>query len=111
MTLAILQARVSSSRLPMKVLVPILSRPMLALQIERLRRSKHIDKLVVATSTDPNDDEIEVLAHRERVEIFRGSLEDVLDRFYQGAKRFLPEHVIRLTGDSPLTYPTLIEVS
>ena len=109
MILAILQARVSSSRLPSKVLMPILGRPMLALQIERLRRSKRIDKLVLATSTDSTDDELEVLASHENVEVFRGSLDDVLDRFYQGAKKFSPEHVVRLTGDSPLTDPMLID--
>lgn len=103
MILAILQARASSSRLPGKVLKPLLGKPMLARQIERILRSELIDKLVVATSVEPEDDAIEKLCKEENIECFRGSLNDVLDRFYQAAKPYNPEHVVRLTGDCPLT--------
>jgi spore coat polysaccharide biosynthesis protein SpsF len=109
MILAILQARFSSSRLPGKVLLPILGRPMLALQIERLRRSARIDRLILATSLDKSDDGVEAFAKAEGVECFRGNLDDVLDRFYQAAKPHKPDHVVRLTGDSPLTDAALID--
>jgi glutamate-1-semialdehyde 2,1-aminomutase len=109
MILAILQARVSSSRLPQKVLKPILGIPMLARQIERVQRSRLIDKLLVATSSDPSDDSIEELCHVLKVTCFRGSLDDVLDRLYQAAFPYQPDHVVRLTGDCPLADPDLID--
>lgn len=109
MILAILQARVSSSRLPGKVLKPILGQPMLARQIERISRSKNIDELIVATSVEATDDAVEDLCSKVGVGCFRGSLNDVLDRFYQAANLYDAEHVVRLTGDCPLTDPELID--
>lgn len=108
--LAILQARVSSSRLPNKVLAPILGEPMLARQIERLRRSRLIDQLVVATSDMPSDDSLEVLCNALGVPCFRGSLDDVLARFQGAYLQFGPsDHVVRLTGDCPLADPAVID--
>ncbi len=109
MILGILQARVSSRRLPGKVLKPILGRPMLERQIERLRRARRMDRLVVATSGDGSDDAIATLCDSLAVECFRGSLEDVLDRFYQAARRHAPSAVVRLTGDCPLADPAVID--
>ncbi len=109
MNLAVLQARTSSSRLPGKVLKPILGVPMLVRQIERLRGSRLIDGLIVATSTEASDDAIEQLCRANKVECFRGQLNDVLDRFYQAAKPAHPDHVVRLTGDCPLSDPQLID--
>ena len=102
MILAILQARYSSSRLPGKVLKPILGKPMLLRQIERLSNSEMIDKLVVATSNGASDDAIEKMCLDNNVEVFRGELENVLDRFYQCAKKYNPDYIVRLTGDCPL---------
>jgi len=102
MILAILQARLSSSRLPGKVLKPILGKPMLLHQIERVQHSKKIDKLVVATSQDSSDNLIERMCLDNDIEVFRGSLNNVLDRFYQCAKKYNPQYVVRLTGDCPL---------
>ena len=102
MILAILQARFTSSRLPGKVLKPILSKPMLLHQIERIQNSKRIDKLVVATSTEKSDDGIEKMCLDNNIEVFRGSLDNVLDRLYQCAKPYNHKHVVRLTGDCPL---------
>jgi len=102
MILALLQARCSSSRLPGKVLKPILGKPMLLHQIERLSNSQMIDKLVVATSNDISDDAIEKMCLDNNIEVFRGDLNNVLDRFYQCTKSFKPDHVVRLTGDCPL---------
>lgn len=107
--LAVVQARASSSRLPAKVLRPILGRAMLSRQLERLRRCRRIDKLLVATSEDVSDQPIADLCAAESVACFRGSLVDVLDRFYQAAKPLLPSHVVRLTGDCPLADPELID--
>ena len=109
MNLAIMQARSSSTRLPGKVLKPILGVPMLLRQVERVSRSRQIDKLVVATSEDPSDTEIEQLCACHQIECCRGSLNDVLDRFYQVAVRFRPDHVVRLTADCPLTDPDVID--
>jgi len=101
--LAILQARMSSTRLPGKVLKPLLGEPMLARQIERVRRAKRIDKLVVATSSDASDDAIAGLCDSLGVGVYRGPLADVLGRYWGAAKRFGPaEHIVRLTGDCPL---------
>jgi len=109
MILGILQARASSRRLPGKVLKPILGRPMLERQIERLRRARRLDKLVVATSTDASDEAIAALCQSLAIDCFRGSLDDVLDRFYQAARRYAPRAVVRLTGDCPLADPQVID--
>ena len=85
MILAILQARYSSTRLPGKVLRPILGKPMLLHQIERIKNSKRIDRLVVATSTEGSDDDIEKMCLHSNIEVYRGNLDNVLDRFYQCA--------------------------
>ncbi|EEA93264.1 cytidylyltransferase domain-containing protein [Pseudovibrio sp. JE062] len=104
MILAILQARLSSSRLPGKVLKPILGKPMLIHQIERIRRSKLIDELVVATSCEESDDQLEHCLKQAGCKVYRGDLSDVLSRFC-GAAQQLPEAstIVRLTGDCPLT--------
>lgn len=109
MILAILQARVSSSRLPGKVLLPIVGVPMLLRQIERITLSKKIDRLLVATSADSSDDAIETLCRQNKVDFFRGSLDDVLDRFYQAALPFQADQIVRLTGDCPLADPEIID--
>lgn len=109
MVYAFLQARVSSSRLPRKVLQEIVGKPMLSLMIERVLRSRYIDKLVVVTSISPDDDEIEELCKQIKVDCFRGSLNDVLDRYYRAASKYRPDHIIRLTGDCPLHDPEIID--
>ena len=110
MNLAILQARMSSTRLPGKVLAPVLGKPMIARQVERLRRSHHIDHLLVATSTDPSDDPLAQACAAMGVAVFRGDLNDVLGRFC-GALGAYPEAtaVIRLTADCPLADWTVID--
>lgn len=110
MILAILQARVSSSRLPGKVLKPILGMPMLVRQIERIQRAKLIDKLVVATSRHDSDNPIEEICAKYKVDCYRGSLDDVLDRYYQVAELYNPTHIVRVTGDCPLIDPAVIDV-
>lgn len=107
-TVAILQARMTSSRLPGKVLAPILGEPMIIRQIERLNRADHIDELVVATSTDASDDPlVEVLAARD-ITVVRGPLDDVLARFVVAMDAHPSDAVVRLTADCPLASPAVI---
>jgi spore coat polysaccharide biosynthesis protein SpsF (cytidylyltransferase family) len=106
---AVLQARVSSSRLPGKALKPILGRPMLRHQIDRVRRAASLGELVVATSVDGSDDAIAALCADAGVACFRGSLDDVLDRVYQAARRHSAAAIVRLTGDCPLADPATID--
>lgn len=100
--LAIIQARVSSTRLPNKVLLPIVGKTMLEHQIDRLKWSKTIQKIVVATSSNNSDDAIEKLCKEINVSCFRGSLDDVLDRYYSAAIKYSPDHIVRITGDCPV---------
>jgi spore coat polysaccharide biosynthesis protein SpsF len=106
---AVLQARMTSTRLPGKVLAPILGRPMLARQIERVRRSLLIDDLVVATSETASDDPVFDLCAELAVACVRGSLTDVLGRFHGAVKPYGSPLVVRLTADCPLADPTVID--
>ena len=108
--LAVLQARMSSGRLPGKVLRPLLGEPMILRQIERLRWAASISRLVVATSDQPSDDPLTERLTTAGVEVFRGSLDDVLARFL-GAWRSAgePERLMRLTADCPLADPQVID--
>ncbi len=107
--LGVLQARVSSSRLPGKVLRPLLGQPMIARQMERLVRARSMQGLVLATSTDTSDDPLAQWAEGAGVSVFRGPLADVLERFVLAARPYAPKHVVRLTGDCPLADPELID--
>jgi len=110
MILGVLQARMSSSRLPGKVLAPVLGAPMIARQIERLRRCRRIDRLVVATSDQPGDDPVAETCRTLGVDVHRGALDDVLDRFHGALRAFGPaEAVVRMTADCPLADPALID--
>lgn len=107
---AILQARMGSSRLPGKVLRPLMGRPMLERQIERVKRAKRVDQIVVATTSDPRDRPIFDLAQALGVGAFAGSEEDVLDRFYRAARQYDADVVVRLTADCPLIDPAVIDL-
>jgi spore coat polysaccharide biosynthesis protein SpsF len=110
MILAIVQARMSSTRLPGKVMKPILGEPMLWRQLERIQRCESLDRIVVATSTDPSDNVIEQFCRQRAVDCFRGSLDDVLDRYHKAAIAFGPaSHVVRLTADCPLAFSDVID--
>ena len=110
--LAIVQARMSSTRLPGKVLKPLAGKPMLARQLERIARARLVDKLVVATSAEASDDPIAVVCAGLGIACFRGSLADVLGRFIGAAEAFgPPRHIVRLTGDCPLTDPAIVDAA
>lgn len=103
MILGILQARMSSTRLPGKVLAPVLGTPMIGRQIERLRRSRRLDQVVVATSEGHDDDALADYCRSLDVPVVRGSLTDVLQRFCSALGQFPDaEVVVRLTADCPL---------
>jgi spore coat polysaccharide biosynthesis protein SpsF len=106
----IVQARMGSTRLPGKVLKTVLGRPLLEYQIERLKRVRNANEIIIATSELPIDDSIERLARQLSVYCFRGSEDDVLSRYYYSAKAFSVDVVVRSTADSPLIDPGLIEV-
>lgn len=106
---AIVQARMGSTRLPGKALAELLGRPLLAYELERIKRAQHIDTLVVATTDNPKDKVIEQLCQEMEIPTFRGSEEDVLDRYYHAAKKFEAEVVVRLTADCPLIDPAIID--
>lgn len=110
-TIAILQARMSSSRLPGKVLRPILGKPMLSHQVARIKHATSIDQLIVATSKEASDLPLVEFCKSEGIECFQGSLNDVLDRFYQTAKAYNGDTIIRLTGDCPLIDAEIIDLA
>lgn len=109
MITAIVQARMGSTRLPGKVLLPILGQPMLALQLERIAAARLVDRVVIATSGHPSDLAVQQFAQIKGIFCIRGAVDDVLDRYHQAAKRTQSEHVVRLTGDCPLIDPDIID--
>lgn len=108
--IAIIQARMGSSRLPGKVLADIAGKTMLQRIIERIALAQWVDKVVVAT-TDACEDDIlvEYLRSEKTCDVFRGSVDDVLSRFYECAKLYQAEIVIRVTADDPLKDPQIID--
>jgi len=109
-TLAIVQARTSSSRLPRKVLRPLAGEPMILRQLERIARARRLDGIVVATSEAPSDDELAVLLADSGYDCIRGSLEDVLARYVKALDEYQPDVVVRLTADCPLISPQVIDL-
>ncbi len=108
-TLAIIQARMASQRLPGKVLADIAGQPMLAWVVERSRLAETLDGVAVATTVDPSDDPVAALCEARGWAYTRGSMQDVLDRYYQAAKQHQAEVIVRITADCPLMDPGLID--
>lgn len=107
--IATIEARMASSRLPGKILKPILGRPTLELMVERIRQSKFIQEIVVATTVAESDQETEAACKKMGVHCFRGSSDDVLDRVLQAAKAHKTDLIVELTGDCPLIDPVIID--
>ena len=108
--MCILQARMGSRRLPGKVLLRVQGVPLLEREVKRIKRAKTVDKIVIATTTNKEDDAIENLAKRIGVDCFRGSEKDVLDRYYQCALLYPGfSSIVRVTGDCPLIDPLVID--
>ena len=99
---AIIQARMGSTRLPRKVLMEIAGQTLLSYQIKRIRKSKLVDQIIVATTNEKIDDDIAQHCKDLGVDVFRGSEDDVLGRYYEAAKAFNSDIIIRLTADCPL---------
>lgn len=108
-TVLIIQARMQSSRLPGKVLLPLGGKPMLEWVITRAEHAKVIDSCMVATTLDAADDPIEQWCNENHVPVYRGSQFDVLDRYYRAAQQAGADVIIRVTADCPLIDPALID--
>ncbi len=109
MIIAVVQARMSSERLPGKVLKEVLGKPLIQYLLKRLSLVKKIDKIVLATSIDKANDPLDIFVRQMGVEVYRGSENDVLDRYYQAAKKYQPDAVMRITGDCPLIDPNICD--
>jgi spore coat polysaccharide biosynthesis protein SpsF len=108
-TVAFIQARMGSTRLPGKVLLDLGGATVLARVVRRLQRSQQINQIVVATTTAPADEVIVSECDRLQVPSFRGSQADVLDRYYQAARLYSAGTVVRVTSDCPLIDPKLVD--
>lgn len=106
---AIIQARMSSSRLPGKVLMDLAGKPVLAHVVGRIQACATIPQVAVATSTAQSDDAIQVWCDTAGVHCYRGNLQDVLDRYYQAALQYQAEVVVRITADCPAIDPTIVD--
>jgi len=106
--LAIIQARIGSTRLPQKVLLDLEGKTVLEHVVERVKRS-NISKVIVATTINNEDLKIVKLCSNKGIRVFCGSNDDVLDRFYQIAKLIKPKHIVRITADCPLIDHDIID--
>ena len=108
-TIAIVQARMGSTRFPNKVMRTIDGVPMIGLLFQRLSRSKRIDRIILATSDDPRNKPLADYVRSAGFDVFEGSENDVLDRYYQAAGAYSPDTVVRITGDCPLIDAELVD--
>lgn len=108
-TIAIVQARMGSTRFPNKVMRTINGVPMIELLLQRIAKSRKIDTVVLATSDDPRNQPLADHVRGLGFAVFQGSENDVLDRYYQAAKSYQPDTVVRITGDCPLIDPQLVD--
>jgi len=107
--IAIIQARMSSSRLPGKVLMDILGKTVLDHVLDRLNKCKLISRIVIATTTDSVDDQVFDYCNKSDTACFRGSRDDVLSRFYECAVKYNADNIIRVTSDNPLVDPVIVD--
>lgn len=108
-TLLITQARAGSTRLPKKVLLTINGQELLKIHLDRLKKASEVDKIIVATTIAEEDQVIVDLCQQWAIDSFRGSMDDVLDRYYQASKDLKPKWVVRVTSDCPLIDPQMID--
>lgn len=106
----IVQARMSSTRLPGKTLKEVSGKPLLSLLLERIKRAKSPHQILVATTTNPDDQKIVDLCSKEEIAVFRGSESDVLERYKETAERYQADVIVRITADCPLIDPDVIDL-
>ena len=106
---AIIQARLGSTRLPGKVLKKIQNKVVLDYVIDRLKTCKKIDEIVLAITTNKKDDVLEKYAKDKKINYIRGSEEDVLSRYYEAAKKYNADIIVRITSDCPLIDPKIVD--
>lgn len=105
---AIIQARLSSTRLPRKVLQPIDGRPLLLRVVDRLRQCPSVDRIIVATTTDASDHELALFCRQHGLAVHRGDRDDVMIRFIDAARGFHSERFLRVCSDNPFIDPVLL---
>jgi spore coat polysaccharide biosynthesis protein SpsF len=105
----IIQARMGSTRLPGKILYEICNKPILKHVIDRLKKCNNINNIIIATTTNKKDDSIEKICINNKILYFRGSEDDVLDRYYKTAKYFKSKYIIRITSDCPLIDSNIVD--
>jgi spore coat polysaccharide biosynthesis protein SpsF len=105
----IIQARIGSTRLPGKVLLPLSGKPLLLHMVNRVQQSKYCGKIVVATTTSPLDDPIEKLCEKEGISCYRGHSTDLLDRHFKAGIKYGADAVVKIPSDVPLIDPDVID--
>lgn len=105
----LITARLKSTRLPKKLILKINGREVIAWMIDRLKQCKILDEIIIATSKNPQDNELCEIANRENIKCFRGSESDVLERLYLAAKKYELDYIINITADCPLVAFDFIE--
>lgn len=107
--IAVIQARIASTRLPEKVLMNLSGHPLLYHVVERARHSKRVDNVIISIPNSIQNQKISSFAKNYNIPVFTGDENNVLDRFVNTAKQFEPDLIVRLTGDNPLVDPTIID--
>ncbi len=107
--IAIVQARMSSERLPGKVIADLCGKPVIQNIVERLRKSNMLDEIIIATSDTKSDDIIEEICYKNNIQVFRGNLDNVLERFYQCASIYGADIIVRCTADNPFVDAGIID--
>jgi len=106
---AIIQARLGSTRLPGKILKKVMDKTLLEYQIERIRKAKNIDEIIIATTVKETDDTIIEMCKKLGLSYYRGSEDDVLSRYYEAAVKFEVDVIVRITSDCPIIDPKVID--
>jgi len=105
----LITARLKSTRLPKKILLEVVGKPLIVHMLDRLKRARTINKIIICTSTNPQDDPLVEVAERESVHCFRGSEDDVLKRLFDAAREHKLPYFANITADCPLTDPILVD--
>ena len=108
-TAFLITARLKSSRLPKKVLLKVQGKPLIIHMINRIRHAKNINKIIICTSTNAQDDPLEEIANQQKIDCYRGSEDDVIQRLLDTAKKFHLNHFANMTADVPMIDPFLID--